>query len=397
MKRLAILVPLLAIAPLVAARAEDPATNAPAEPAGGGTPKRTSTAFSTSDPESEIEAKRSAVEQMIADAERSFNHQDLVECFKTHPFDDPGGDPDKKAWGVYFDAYDWSLDASELLDVLHAFDCPVGFSATCAGTFDLDRLLGLDLRALIVNPASDKDRIGSEDAIVGAPLQFFAWHSWTNVTVLAKTRTLVCVDISNEGPPLDASPLAELPTLKDLHLWGDWYFRDGRFPGTKLENLYLGGNSVLGVFPELGGNGLSGLMLFNTSVTNLSALRDQPLACVEISKTPVRDLSFLRGNKSLKELELRETEVRDLAPLAETGLEHLSLECNPVDGYAPVLGLPELDLIVKTESGWLGREDILKMSAPATNAPAAPEPHAETAASAPHAEGAESAKKGNTQ
>ena len=180
------------------------------------------------------------------------------------------------------------------------------------------------------------------------------------------------VDISNEGPPLDASPLAELPTLKDLHLWGDWYFRDGRFPGTKLENLYLGGNSVLGEFPELGGNGLSGLMLFNTSVTNLSALRDQPLACVEISKTPVRDLSFLRGNKSLKELELRETEIRDLAPLAETGLHHLSLELeyNPVDSYAPVLGLPDLYLAVKTESGWLGREDILKMSAPATNAPA---------------------------
>ena len=118
-----------------------------------------------------------------------------------------------------------------------------------------------------------------------------------------------------------------------------------------------------------------------------------------------------RGEKALKEIcesisagggeaVYRAADAEDLtslAPLAETGLHYLSLEYNPVDSYAPVLGLPELDLIVKTESGWLGREDILKMSAPATNAPAASEPHAETAASAPHAEGAESAKKGNTQ
>ena len=370
MKRLALLLPLLALA-AAPARAEDPATNAPAEPAGGATPKRTSTAFSLSDPESEIEAKRAAVKQMIADAERAFNHLSMFKCFDAYPFDDPGGDPDKKAWGVNVDAYDWCLDSTKLLDVLHSFDCPVGFSATCTGTFDLDRLRGLDLRRMIGHMDRDGEQIGSEDAIVGAPLKSFSWSPWTNIAVLVKIRTLENVYIGTEGTPLDASQFAELPRLEYLHLWGDWYFRDGRFPGTKLNDLFLGGNSVLGEFPKLGGNGLSGLTLFNTSVTNLSALRDQPLECVEISKSPVRDLSFLRGNKSLKELELRETEIRDLAPLAETGLKHLSLEYNPVDSYAPVLGLPELDLTVKTESGWLGREDILKMSAPGTNASSA--------------------------
>ena len=370
MKRPVLIVLLLALAPFVAARAEDPATNAPAEPAGGATPKRTSTAFSLSDPESEIEAKRAAVKQMVADAERAFNHLDLFKEFNVYPFDDPGGDPDKKAWGVYFPRGDWCLDSTKLLDILHSFDCPVGFSATCTGTFDLDRLRGLDLRFLIVNQDRDGERIGSEDAIVGAPLKIFSWTSWTNFAVLVKIKTLTYVEAGNDGAPSDASQFAELPRLETLNLYGDWYFRDGRFPGTKLKNLYLGGNSVLGEFPELGGNGLSYVTLCNTSVTNLSALRDQPLAWLDISRTPVRDLSFLRGKTSLRRLELRETEIRDLAPLAETGLHYLSLEYNPVDSYAPVLGLPDLDLTVKTESGRLDREDILKMSAPATNAPA---------------------------
>ena len=79
-----------------------------------------------------------------------------------------------------------------------------------------------------------------------------------------------------------------------------------------------------------------------------SSIRNQPLAKVKIKQTPVRDLSFIWNKRTLYSLELRETAIRDPSPLKNTGLKYLSLENNPVNSYAPMVGLPLVNLSVKT-------------------------------------------------
>ena len=380
MKRPLLLLPLLALA--LPALAQDPATDR----------------MSIED----AERQKAIVERKIAEVRQSFEKRDTLphfyfSCLRSFPFDRVEESSEAKEFGVLVDSMD-PLDAGELLDVLHAFDCPLGVVAVCYGTFNLDRLRGLDLRWLDVQMENDGERIGSEDSVAGLPLRHFGWNatkqSWTNTAVLASVRTLKSVRLRNSGRPLDASLLANIPFLKDLDLQGDWFFRDGRFPAPNLEILRLVGNSVLGEIPELGGSGLTHFELFNAAVTNCAALRNQPLKEVVIWRTPVEDLAFLHGTKSLRSLELKATAVRNLTPLADTGLQDLTLEDNPVDSYVPIAGLSLRNLFVESNGipvsvNW--KDPALTLTTPSP----AEETHAESAETAepkPHAESAEGAE-----
>ena len=252
--------------------------------------------------------------------------------------------------GVVVDCPDRVLKSETLLAVLHKFNCPVGVVAQCKGPFDLTALADIDIRVLHVKMKKGSHRIGSPESLAGLKLESFAWQgeSWTNLSALAKIPTLEYICISNDSFGCDASPLAALPSLKDLLLQGNWYFREGRFSGKKLEFLSLVCNSVLTELPRFEGDQLESLELLATSVTNCSSIRNQPLATVTIKQTPVLDLSFVCDKATLHRLELRESAIRDLSPLKNTGLKYLSLENNPVDGYEPIVDLPLDYLIVKT-------------------------------------------------
>ena len=379
MKRLAILLPLLSLA-AASARAEDPGTNAPAA-----RPDKPDAARKSADPEDCLRREMERVEK-----EWKERHPDgssfPFEALRLRYFETGSSEGGEGDLGVLFDETNRSVQSDKLLDVLHRFDCPVGAVARCRGTFDLDRLANLDLRILHVFIDDRGGRsTGSPESLVGLPLTSFAWQGegWTNVSVLARIPTLEYICIGNDGPVCDASPLAAIPSLEDLLLQGEWCFRDGRFPAKKLDFLSLTCNYFPTELPEFGGDRLSSVELFATSITNCSSLRNQPLETICIEKTPIRDLSFVRGKKSLWRLELRETEVRDLSPLKDTGLTYLSLKNNPVDGYEPIAELP-LEYLIVTTNGWPVSVDWRN---PAKNAPATPSPAEE-----PHAESAEGAE-----
>ena len=307
--------------------------------------------FLATDPAPEIEQKREIIEQKIATVLQSFSGRTFDSfCLRPFAYNVPGH-IEKQEWGVLINDAGQEFDAEELFRLLHSFDCPVGVIAICDGTFDLDRLRGLDLRWLSIQMGKNGERIGSEDSISKSHLRHFAWHSthnsWTNFESLAEIRTLEQVSLSNWEESLDASPLANIPALKDLDLTGNWHFANNVFPAS-LERLRLLRNSGLKEIPGLNGNRLRFLELFETSVTNLSSLVNHPLEEIIINRTPICDLSFLRETKSLHRLELKETEVRDLSSLKGTALTLLFLEDNPLDNYDVITRLPLQYLVVET-------------------------------------------------
>lgn len=307
--------------------------------------------FLVTAPAPDIEQNRGIIEQKIAAVLQSLPNRTFdSSCLRSFAFNVPEC-MDKQEWGVLINAANEEFDAEELFNLLHSFDCPMGVITICDGRFDLDRLRGLDLRWLSIRIGENGERIGSEDSISKSHLRHFAWHStrnsWTNFESLAKIRTLEQVSLSNWEESLDASPLANIPALKDLDLIGNWHFQNNVCPAS-LERLRLFRNSGLKEIPELNGTRLRFLELCETSITNLSSLLDHPLEEIVIERTPICDLSFLHGTKSLQRLELKETKVRDLSPIEGAPLTFLSLEDNPIDDYYVIANLPLEHLIIET-------------------------------------------------
>jgi serine/threonine protein kinase len=111
---------------------------------------------------------------------------------------------------------------------------------------------------------------------------------------------------------------------------------------------------------QVNGRGLITLNLQNTSVDDVSALRDMPLERLTLAGTKVSDLTPLTGIElvhvdvdrtrvadieafycmPLESLSLRDTRVRDITPLTGAPLQRLLLDSTPVSSLAPVREAP---------------------------------------------------------
>jgi hypothetical protein len=96
----------------------------------------------------------------------------------------------------------------------------------------------------------------------------------------------------------------------------------------------------------LAGLPLAVLYAENTGVTDLSPLKGMRLVELSLSDTPVAEIGPLRG-MPLKILRMVNTKVRDLSPLKGAPLEQLWVNNTPVSDIGPLAGAPLVSLTVE--------------------------------------------------
>ena len=122
---------------------------------------------------------------------------------------------------------------------------------------------------------------------------------------------------------------------------------------TGLETLDLRNNPMLTDIPPLSGLGsLTTLVIFDTGVSDLSALRDCPrLTLVDVGNTQITSPAALAGLDALQTLVIRKAPLDTLDGIeSHPLLEKLYLSETPVNDLSPLLGLPRLQTVEVDES-----------------------------------------------
>jgi serine/threonine protein kinase len=142
---------------------------------------------------------------------------------------------------------------------------------------------------------------------------------------------------------LQDSTLDDLSPLKDMPL--DRLLLAGTkisdltpLQGALLTELDLSGTKVSDLTP-LTCMPLRILLLRDTRVSGLAPLANVPVQTLTLENTPVQDLTPLQDS-NLKSLDLRGSLVEDLTPLRKLSLEELNLENTPVTDLTPLRNLP---------------------------------------------------------
>lgn len=151
-----------------------------------------------------------------------------------------------------------------------------------------------------------------------------------------------------DGPVSDISPLAALKDLEQLKIG----YRSPSLPGRELTDLR----------PLSGLKNLKEVELeFCPNLRDLSPLFDKPLLALSLYATPLPELNWIAGSNiralnlggrdsppdlqllkqnSLVKLELNETPISDLAPLAKQPLQFLSIAATNVTDLKPLQRMP---------------------------------------------------------
>lgn len=95
-------------------------------------------------------------------------------------------------------------------------------------------------------------------------------------------------------------------------------------------------------------HGLITLDLSGSSIKDISILKDAPLVSLGLKETSVTDLSPLR-NSSLVNLDLGCSQVTDLSALENVPLKYLNIELTPVSDLSPLRRMP-IEALVARES-----------------------------------------------
>ena len=152
----------------------------------------------------------------------------------------------------------------------------------------------------------------------------------------------------DRGEALTEAEQAELAAIRELKGFG-W---EGELPRsistlTALESLDLTGTPVRDLTPLRGLTALENLNLNGTQVSHLTPLRGlTALRFLNLGGTKVGDLTPLRGLEALETLVLSGTQVSNLTPLSGlTALESLYLTGTPVSDLTPLRGLEALETL----------------------------------------------------
>jgi hypothetical protein len=125
---------------------------------------------------------------------------------------------------------------------------------------------------------------------------------------------------------------------------------DWRGIATRRAKMFFDDHGIYGRSLIIGMNGGFELDLSGSEISDLTLLYGMPLKALNISDTPVTDLSPLMHMHGLNKLDISGTYVSDLAPLAELPLTSLNLSLTPVSDLEPLANTPIQNLRVFTAS-----------------------------------------------
>ena len=145
----------------------------------------------------------------------------------------------------------------------------------------------------------------------------------------------------------DVSPLADLINVDWLGLEENSITDLSPLRGLiKLNGIGISGNPVSNVAPLASLTSLEGIAAWNTRISNFSALSKLPrLRWIEFGgDRSVSKIPSLKGLKTLRRLEISESNIADLSPLAElTQLQELTLVNNLISDVSPLRNLKNLE------------------------------------------------------
>ncbi len=146
---------------------------------------------------------------------------------------------------------------------------------------------------------------------------------------------------------IDVSPLAGLINVDWLGLEENEIIDLSPLKGLiKLNGIGISGNPVSNVAPLASLTSLEGIAAWNTRISNFSVLSKLPrLRWIEFGgDRSVSKIPSLKGLKTLRRLEISESNIADLSTLAElTQLEWLSLVNNLISDVTPLRNLKNLE------------------------------------------------------
>ena len=182
--------------------------------------------------------------------------------------------------------------------------------------------------------------------LAGLPLKRLDLNGYraTDLKPLAEVKTLEWLDLGSTQVR-DLSPLAGRP-LKWLNLEGTKVVSLSALKGTPLQFLNLN-NVKVDDISALAGMPLVTNLMERTLVRDISALKGMRLQHLSCFKAPVQGIAALEKMTSLRYLDLRETTVASIAPLAGMPLDILRLADTQISDISPLQGAPlniELDL-----------------------------------------------------
>lgn len=165
--------------------------------------------------------------------------------------------------------------------------------------------------------------------------QVYGWGSVESLEGMPVRELYVrCVCVSNY------SLLRKLP-VENLGLYGTDIEDLNQLAGMPLRELFLGWSRVWDLTPIQQFHNLRSLDIYQSPVTNLAPLASLPLQSLWMTCCPATDLSPLRKTP-LKVLGLGHVAVSDLSPLENTPLEELALRSTKVTDLTPLVRMKHL-------------------------------------------------------
>jgi WD40 repeat protein/formylglycine-generating enzyme required for sulfatase activity len=133
--------------------------------------------------------------------------------------------------------------------------------------------------------------------------------------------------------------------LQELNPGFDGKFAVTEFTEGKLTRLTFSGKSIVNIAPLAALRGLPMLEIHQTSVTDLSPLAGLKLTYLNVDSSPVRDLKPLVQLTELRSFHCYGTPVEDLTPLKNLPLERLVCRESKVQDFTPVVKCPLRELV----------------------------------------------------
>jgi hypothetical protein len=143
-------------------------------------------------------------------------------------------------------------------------------------------------------------------------------------------------------PISDLSPLKDMATIEELMMRNTEIKEISALKGLKLKRVDIGGTRVFDLRP-LSGMSLEYLDITDTQVKDISMLKDMPIDELILAKTRIYNFSVLKG-MPLKTLNVDETQFKDLALLKGMPLKSLHLANNGIADVSQLQGLLLNDL-----------------------------------------------------
>jgi len=190
----------------------------------------------------------------------------------------------------------------------------------------------------------DCDLIGGLELIGTVPGFVHLNLSCTSMVRLAWIRNLVCLRTLNleRSQVTDLRPLAGLVNLQDLNL--------------------LGISGLQDLAPLAGLVKLKKLVLYNTGVKSLKALKDmRELEFLDVSETRVAEFKYLSGLVSLRKLEANGLSVTDLSPIAKLPSLRI-LELNNSDSLCDLSPCSDMVQVEELQLSGMDIEDLAPLA-----------------------------------